>query len=76
MQSVLTERTPGPGVAAAIGRAEVPMSIIITLVVGLVAGPTGEPTEPFEAVTDQGEFPTLTDQGREQSPAFPAPATT
>ena len=32
---------------------------------------TGEPIEPLEAVTNQGEFPTLTDQGEEQS--YPTP---
>lgn len=33
-------------------------------------GPTGEPVEPLkQAVTNQGEFPTLTDQGEEE----PAP---
>jgi hypothetical protein len=37
-------------------------------------GPTGEPVEPIEALTNQGEAPGLTDQGREQSPAFPPPA--
>ena len=32
------------------------------------AGPTGEPVEPIEALQNEGEFPTLTDQGEEQSP--------
>jgi hypothetical protein len=31
-------------------------------------GPTGEPIEPIEALTNEGEFPTLTDQGEEQAP--------
>jgi hypothetical protein len=38
---------------------------------------TGEPVEPLEAVLNQGEFPTLTDQGEEQtypSPAVPSPS--
>ena len=30
-------------------------------------GPAGEPVEPLEAVENQGEFPTLTDQGEEQT---------
>ena len=30
-------------------------------------GPTGEPVEPIEAVENAGEFPTLTDQGEQQS---------
>jgi hypothetical protein len=30
-------------------------------------GPTGEPIEPLVAVENQGEFPTITDQGEEQS---------
>jgi hypothetical protein len=30
-------------------------------------GPSGEPIEPIEAVENAGEFPTLTDQGEEQS---------
>lgn len=29
-------------------------------------GPTGEPVEPLVAVENQGEFPTITDQGEEQ----------
>jgi hypothetical protein len=33
--------------------------------------PDGEPVEPLEAVLNQGEFPTLTDQGEEQ--AYPLP---
>jgi hypothetical protein len=33
-----------------------------------VAGPTGEPVEPIEALENEGEFPTLTDQGEEQIP--------
>jgi hypothetical protein len=37
-------------------------------------GPTGEPVEPKEAITNQGDVPNLTDQGRDQSPAFPAAA--
>jgi hypothetical protein len=32
---------------------------------------TGEPVEPLTAVENQGEFPTLTDQGEEQ--AYPIP---
>ena len=32
---------------------------------------TGEPVEPLTAVTNQGEFPTLTDQGEEQT--YPQP---
>jgi hypothetical protein len=36
---------------------------------------TGEPVEPLAAVTNQGEFPTLTDQGEEQTyPLPPVPA--
>jgi hypothetical protein len=31
------------------------------------AGPAGEPVEPLEAVENAGEFPTLTDQGEEQT---------
>jgi Protein of unknown function (DUF2934) len=31
------------------------------------AGPEGEPVEPIEAVENVGEFPTLTDQGEEQT---------
>lgn len=32
------------------------------------SGPTGEPVEPVEeAVENEGEFPTLTDQGEEQT---------
>ena len=31
-----------------------------------LAGPSGEPIEPAEAVENAGEFPTLTDQGEEQ----------
>ena len=34
--------------------------------------PTTEPVEPLEAVRNQGEFPTLTDQGEEIN--FPDPA--
>jgi len=34
--------------------------------------PTGEPIEPLEAVENVGEFPTLTDQGEEQT--YPKPA--
>lgn len=34
--------------------------------------PTTEPVEPLEAVRNQGEFPTLTDQGEETN--FPDPA--
>jgi hypothetical protein len=30
-------------------------------------GPTGEPVEPIEAGSNVGEFPTLTDQGEEQT---------
>ena len=30
-------------------------------------GPTGEPIEPIEAVENEGEFPTLTDQGEEHT---------
>ncbi len=30
-------------------------------------GPTGEPVEPLEAVENAGEFPTMTDQGEEQT---------
>jgi hypothetical protein len=30
-------------------------------------GPAGEPVEPLEAVENAGEFPTLTDQGEEQT---------
>jgi hypothetical protein len=30
-------------------------------------GPTGEPIEPISAVENAGEFPTLTDQGEEQT---------
>lgn len=30
-------------------------------------GPSGEPIEPLVAVENQGEFPTITDQGEEQS---------
>jgi hypothetical protein len=30
------------------------------------AEPYGEPVEPLEAIKNQGEFPTLTDQGEEQ----------
>jgi hypothetical protein len=30
-------------------------------------GPTGEPVEPIEAARNVGEFPTLTDQGEEQT---------
>jgi hypothetical protein len=34
-----------------------------------VLGPEGEPIEPLEAVANEGEFPTLTDQGEgEQVP--------
>ncbi len=36
-------------------------------------GPYGEPVEPLEAVENTGEFPTLTDQGEEQT--FPNPDT-
>lgn len=32
-----------------------------------VRGPTGEPIEPIEAVENAGEFPTMTDQGEEQT---------
>jgi Protein of unknown function (DUF2934) len=35
-------------------------------------GPTGEPIEPLIAVENAGEFPTLTDQGEEQT--YPKPA--
>jgi hypothetical protein len=31
------------------------------------SGPTGEPVEPLEAVENLGDFPTLTDQGEEQT---------
>jgi len=31
-----------------------------------VAGPTGEPVEPALAVENEGEFPTMTDQGEGQ----------
>jgi hypothetical protein len=35
---------------------------------------TGEPVEPLTSVANQGEFPTLTDQGEEQTyPIPPAP---
>ncbi len=34
-------------------------------------GPTGEPIEPIEAVENMGEFPTMTDQGEEQT--YPTP---
>ena len=33
-----------------------------------VLGPEGEPIEPLIAVVNEGEFPTLTDQGEEQVP--------
>jgi hypothetical protein len=37
-------------------------------------GPTGEPVEPLLAVENAGEFPTLTDQGEEQTaPSAPKP---
>jgi Protein of unknown function (DUF2934) len=36
-------------------------------------GPTGEPIEPAEAMENLGEFPTMTDQGEEQT--FPQRAT-
>jgi hypothetical protein len=37
-------------------------------------GPTGEPVEPIEALRNQGDFPTLTDQGdRSAGPASHAP---
>ncbi|HEX2215687.1 MAG TPA: DUF2934 domain-containing protein [Xanthobacteraceae bacterium] len=41
-------------------------------------GPTGEPVEPIEAVENVGEFPTLTDQGEEQThpSRHPEPAET
>jgi hypothetical protein len=32
-------------------------------------GPTGEPTEPIEAVENAGEFPTMTDQGEQSFPS-------
>ena len=36
-------------------------------------GPTGEPVEPILAVENEGEFPTLTDQGEGQAaPSRPA----
>ncbi len=38
------------------------------------AGPSGEPVEPIEALENEGEFPTLTDQGEEQIPARPRAA--
>jgi DUF2934 family protein len=34
---------------------------------GEATGPAGEPIEPLEAVENAGEFPTLTDQGEEQT---------
>jgi Protein of unknown function (DUF2934) len=34
---------------------------------GRATGPAGEPVEPLEAVENTGEFPTLTDQGEEQT---------
>jgi hypothetical protein len=34
-------------------------------------GPTGEPVEPLLAVENVGEFPTLTDQGEEQTAPSP-----
>lgn len=34
-------------------------------------GPWGEPVEPIEAVANQGEFPTLTDQGEEAADPRP-----
>jgi hypothetical protein len=37
-----------------------------------VAGPTGEPVEPTLAVENEGEFPTMTDQGEGQPvPTWP-----
>jgi hypothetical protein len=37
-------------------------------------GPYGEPIEPIEAVENTGEFPTLVDQGEEQTyPRRPSP---
>jgi hypothetical protein len=36
-------------------------------------GPTSEPVEPLIAVENDGEFPTLTDQGEEK--AYPPPLT-
>jgi hypothetical protein len=37
-----------------------------------VIGPEGEPIEPLESVENEGEFPTLTDQGEgEQVPHWP-----
>ena len=33
-------------------------------------GPFGQPVEPLVALTNQGEFPTLTDQGEQQPPDF------
>lgn len=38
------------------------------------AQPYGQPIEPIEAIRNQGEFPTLTDQGEE--PLFPEPDST
>ena len=34
-------------------------------------GPEGEPIEPIIAVVNEGEFPTLTDQGEQQVPHWP-----
>ena len=31
-------------------------------------GPTGEPVEPLLAIENEGEFPTLTDQGEQAAP--------
>ncbi len=40
---------------------------------GDVLGPEGEPIEPLQAVLNEGEFPTLTDQGEgEQVPHRPS----
>jgi hypothetical protein len=36
-----------------------------------VLGPEGEPVEPLVAVVNEGEFPTLTDQGEQQVPHWP-----
>lgn len=35
-------------------------------------GPEGEPVEPIEALSNEGEFPTTTDQGEQSIPARPA----
>jgi hypothetical protein len=38
---------------------------------GTSLGPYGEPVEPLVAVENQGEFPTLTDQGEERTHPVP-----